>query len=80
MELATLETIKDFVLLNAGVAILPRIVVREKVKAGQLVEVPVKGMKIEKVLRIVYRREHTLSHAARSFLEMVKTETHSSRK
>jgi hypothetical protein len=37
-------------------------------------------MKIEKVLRIIFRREHTLSHAARSFLEMVKTETQLLRK
>ncbi len=72
IELATLETIKDFVLLNAGVAILPRLAVRAEIEAGQLIEVPVKGMKIEKSLRIVYRREQTLSSAARSFLEMIK--------
>jgi len=72
MELATLETIKDFVIRHAGVAILPRLVVREEVRAGKLVEVPVKGMKIEKVLRIVHRREYSLSHAARAFLEIVK--------
>jgi hypothetical protein len=29
-------------------------------------------MKTEKTLRIVYRREQTLSHAAKSFLELVK--------
>jgi DNA-binding transcriptional LysR family regulator len=75
IELATLETIKDFVLLNAGVAILPRLVVKETVRTGQLVEVPVKGMKIAKALRIIYRREHTLSHAARSFLELVKSDS-----
>jgi len=78
IELATLETIKDFVLLNAGVAILPRLVVKEVVKAGKLIEVPVKGMKIEKVLRLIYRREQTLSHAARSFLEIVKSNSRSS--
>ena len=73
IELATLETIKEFVMLNAGIAILPRLAVQGEIKAGKLVEVPVKGMRIEKALRIVYRREHSLSHAARSFLEIVKT-------
>ncbi len=72
LELATLETIKEFVLLNAGIAILPRLAVEAEINSGKLVEVPVKGMKIEKTLRLVYRREASLSHAARSFLEIVK--------
>ena len=72
IELATLETIKEFVMLNTGIAILPRLAVRDTLQSGKLVEVPVKGMKIEKTLRIIYRREQTLSHAARSFLQMVK--------
>jgi len=72
IELATLETIKEFVALNVGIAILPRLAVRDEIESGKLVEVPVKGMKIEKILRIVYRREHSLSHAAKSFLEIVK--------
>jgi LysR family transcriptional regulator, low CO2-responsive transcriptional regulator len=72
IELATLETIKEFVKLDVGLAILPRLAVEEEIKAGELVEVPIKGMKIEKTLRLVYRREQTLSHAAKSFLELVK--------
>jgi DNA-binding transcriptional LysR family regulator len=72
IELATLETIKDFVRRDAGVAILPRLSVAEDVRAGNLTEVTVEGMRIEKVLRVVFRREQTLSHAARAFLELVK--------
>lgn len=72
LELATLETIKEFVLLNAGIAILPRLAVEAEINSGKLAEVPVKGMKIEKTLRLVYRREASLSHAAKSFLEIVK--------
>lgn len=72
IELATLETIKVFVRRQAGVAILPRLALKEEIASGALVEVPVRGMKIEKSLRLVYRREQTLSHAARSFLEIVK--------
>jgi DNA-binding transcriptional LysR family regulator len=72
IELATLETIKEFVLLGAGIAILPRLAVEAEIKSGKLVEVGVKGMKIEKTLRLVYRREQSLSHAAKSFLEIVK--------
>lgn len=72
MELATLETIKDFVARGTGIAILPRLCLREELKAGRLVEIPVKGMKIEKPLRVICRRESSLSTAAKSFLEMVR--------
>jgi DNA-binding transcriptional LysR family regulator len=72
IELATLETIKDFVRRDAGVAIIPRMVVRDDVRTGRLIEVAVKGMKIEKTLRIVFRREQSLSHAARAFLDLIK--------
>lgn len=72
IELATLETIKEFVMLNAGLAILPRLAVQEELKTGRLVEVPVKGLKIEKPLRLVFRREASLSHAAKSFLDLVR--------
>jgi len=72
LELATLETIKEFVLLNVGIAILPRLAVEAEISSGKLVEVQVKGMKIEKTLRLVYRRESSLSHAAKSFLDIVR--------
>ena len=72
IELATLDTIKDFVKRGVGVAILPRLSVQTEINSGELVEVPVNGMKIEKPLRLVCRRETSLSHAAKSFLEIVR--------
>lgn len=72
VELATLDTIKDFVQRHIGIAILPRLAVRDELAKGTLIEVPVKGLKIEKMLRLVYRREQSLSHAAKSFLEIVR--------
>lgn len=76
MELATLETIKEFVARGAGIAILPRLCLREEIKSGKLVEVSVRGMRIEKPLRLICRRESSLSTAARSFLEMVRQHRH----
>ncbi len=72
VELSTLETIKDFVQLGVGIAIIPRLSVAAEIEDGRLVAVPVKGMKIEKTLRLVFRRETNLSHAAKSFLELVR--------
>jgi DNA-binding transcriptional LysR family regulator len=71
-RIATLDTIKDFVKRGVGVAILPRLSVQTEINNGELVEVPVNGMKIEKPLRLVCRREASLSHAAKSFLEIVR--------
>jgi DNA-binding transcriptional LysR family regulator len=71
-EPATLETIKDFVRLGPGLAILPRLSVRDALEAGTLVEVPVKGLAIVKELRMVYRNEENLSHAAKAFLALVR--------
>ncbi|NBO65945.1 MAG: LysR family transcriptional regulator [Acidobacteria bacterium] len=72
VELSTLETIKDFVLLGVGIAILPRLSVSTEIETRRLVHIPVRGMRIEKTLRLVFRRESNLSHAAKSFLELIR--------
>ncbi len=72
IELATLETIKEFVEGNAGIAILPRLAVKTELAEQKLIEVPVKGLKIEKTIRLIYRRELSLSHAAKNFLDLIR--------
>lgn len=68
MELDSLHTIIDFVSQGMGAAILPRVSVTRAINAGNLVAVPVADLKIERALRIVHRKEHTLSSAAKAFL------------
>lgn len=75
MELATLDTIQDFVARGAGAAILPRLVVADALAAGRLVAVRVREMSIEKPTRVVYRKGEALSPAARAFLELVRAES-----
>lgn len=72
MELATLQTIQAFVSQGAGLAILPRLTVQDAIREGRLVEVPVPQIQVEKVLRLVFRREKNLSHAAKAFLDLVR--------
>jgi len=72
MELATLATIQDFVAAGAGLAILPRLTVREAIRERRLVEVAVPQLKVDKTIRMVYRREETLSPAAQAFLALVR--------
>lgn len=73
MELASLSTICDFVAEGVGLAILPSLVVREDLASGRLVGLEVPELQVEKVLRMIYRRETYLSSAAQAFLELVRS-------
>jgi len=72
VEMPTLEAIRKLVQSNEGVAFLPRMVVRQELDRRALVEVKVKEMHIERPIRLLVPRDRTLSHAAQSFLEVVK--------
>jgi DNA-binding transcriptional LysR family regulator len=69
VELPTLEAIKKFVAMGNGVALLPGISVEAEVSRGELLCIPVRELKIERRLRIVYRKASSLSHAARALLK-----------
>ena len=73
VEMGSISTIQDFVALGAGLAILPLMTVRESLRSGRLVEVPVRQLNVEKLIRTVTRRESTLSHAAQAFLALVRS-------
>jgi len=73
MELGSLSTIQDFVALGAGLAILPRMTVVERLRQGRLVEVAVRELHIEKLIRVVTRREEALSHAGKAFLHLIRS-------
>jgi DNA-binding transcriptional LysR family regulator len=75
MEIATLETIKEFVMRDAGLAILPRLAVEAEIAAGNLVSVDVEELVLERTIRVVFRREDVLSHAAKSFLDLVRVQS-----
>ncbi len=72
VELPSLEAIKRFVQRGDGVALVPRLTVEHELELGLLVGVDVPELQIERKLRLVYRRQAALSHAARSFLKVVE--------
>lgn len=72
VELGSIATIQEFVALGTGVAILPRMTVLESIRQGRLVEVAVRELQLEKLIRVVTRREESLSHAAKAFLQLVR--------
>jgi DNA-binding transcriptional LysR family regulator len=73
VELPSLEAIKRFVERGNGVALVPRLTVETELASGALVGVAVPELQVERKLRLVYRREATLSHAARAFLRIVES-------
>lgn len=72
IELPTIEAIKRFVAMGNGVALVPHLTVAPELEAGQLVQVKVEELEIKRVLRLVHRRQATLSYAARAFLKTVR--------
>jgi DNA-binding transcriptional LysR family regulator len=73
VELPSLEAIKRFVEMGNGVALVPGLTVEKELASGSLVRISVKELQIERRLRLVYRRQATLSHAAQAFLHIVET-------
>jgi DNA-binding transcriptional LysR family regulator len=72
VELPTLQAIKQFVALGNGVALVPEISVETEVARGELVRVPVRELRIQRKLRLIYRKGAGLSHAARAFLKVAE--------
>ncbi|HVU46156.1 MAG TPA: LysR family transcriptional regulator [Terracidiphilus sp.] len=72
IELPTIEAIKRFVAMGNGVALVPHLSVAGELETGVLVRVPVDELEMKRVLRLVYRRQATLSYAARAFLRTLK--------
>ncbi len=68
VQLPSLEAIKRFVALGAGVAILPGLAVLQEVERGELVRVPVPEFDWKRKLWLVRRKRGTLSHAAHAFV------------
>jgi DNA-binding transcriptional LysR family regulator len=72
VELPSLEAIKRFVQQGDGVALVPKLTVEDELATGALVGIAVPELPLERRLRLVLRRQATLSHAAQAFLRLVE--------
>jgi DNA-binding transcriptional LysR family regulator len=72
LEMPTLEAIKRFVEGGMGVALVPRLTAQAEIARGQVAALTVREMKLDRRLYLVYRRNATLSHAARAFLRVAR--------
>jgi DNA-binding transcriptional LysR family regulator len=73
VELPTLEAVKRFVTMGNGVTLVPASCVEEEVAKGELVGIPVKELRFEHKLRIVYRKCGELSPGAQAFLRVAES-------
>jgi len=73
VELPTIESIKKFVAMGNGVALVPGLSVQDELARGELMRVSVRDLVLERRLRLVYRKQAVLSHAARAFLQVVES-------
>lgn len=73
VELPSIEAIKRFVAMGNGVALVPGLTVRSELESGALVQVKVPELQMERKLRLVHRRQASLSHAAVAFLKVVES-------
>ncbi len=72
VELPTIESIKLFVEMKQGVAIVPRMCVEREVASGDLRELRIRQMRVTRKLYLVYRRDRPLSAAAQEMLEVIR--------
>ena len=72
MKMENPESVKKAVQSGLGIAFISKFAVEAELKARTLVAVRVRHLDIKRELKIVYRKDKHLSHAAQTFIEMAK--------
>jgi DNA-binding transcriptional LysR family regulator len=72
LALPSLDGIKRAVEMGLGVALLPRRCALGEIARGDLVEIQVPELRSPRQVRLVYRRDTELSHAANAFMDVAR--------
>lgn len=72
IEMPTIESIKLFVEMKGGIAIVPKMCVEREIRRGALRELRLRQMRIERRLYLVYRRDRALKAAAQELIETIR--------
>ena len=75
VEMPTIDAIKKFVAMGNGVALLPGVTVERELLHRELVRVQVPELAFDRKLRLIHRREGTLSYAAEALLTVVEAQS-----
>jgi DNA-binding transcriptional LysR family regulator len=79
IELPTIESIKRFVEMEKGVAIVPRMCVEGEIARGDLKELRIRQMRILRRLYLIYREDRPLTAAAQALVVVLRTKLPRSR-
>src|SRR5207302_9607734 len=74
IEMPTVESIKRFVQMGMGVAIVPRMCVHWEIERGWMREVKVRQMNMPRHVYLVSRRGARLPHAASELMRILREE------
>ena len=75
MEMENPESVKKAVQSGLGIAFISKFAVETELKAKTLVNVHVRGLDIQRELKIVFRKDKHLSRAAQAFIEIARHNT-----
>ena len=73
VELPTLYSVKEYVRMGNGVALVPRMSVEGELQRGELVAIAVEELRLERTLRLVTRKGASLSHAGVAFINICRS-------
>lgn len=71
MEFDNIETVKRAVEIDAGVAIVPSSTVKQEVKQGLLVSIPIDGVQLTRPLAIIHRKGRVLTPAMKKLINLL---------
>jgi DNA-binding transcriptional LysR family regulator len=71
-ELWSFENVKSFVREEVGVALVPELVVREEIRNGSLLKIPVPELTIDRRVLMIYRDEGYVSEPALQLIKLVR--------
>jgi DNA-binding transcriptional LysR family regulator len=72
IEMPTIESIKLFVEMKMGVAIVPSMCVTSEIERGLLKELPLRQMRLQRRLYLVHRRDRPLTVSAHALVEILR--------
>jgi DNA-binding transcriptional LysR family regulator len=71
-ELWSFENIKEFVRQEVGLAIVPAVTVREELKTGTLIRLPLGELAMPRRTLMIYRDQGYMSESARELISIVR--------
>src|SRR5260370_24830213 len=74
IEMPTIESIKRFVQMGMGVAIVPRMCVKWEIERGWMKELKIRQLNMPRHVYLVSRRGARLPHAAAELMRILKQE------